>query len=80
MPWTRGPAAGAMAQAAAPKLGFLFSGQGTQYPGMAAGLYRDAPAFRAASDRCADLVSPLLDRCRIWCSRPAAMRSTLKPD
>ena len=51
----------AVAQAAAPKLGFLFSGQGTQYPGMAAGLYRDAPAFRAAFDRCADLVSPLLD-------------------
>lgn len=31
---------------------FAFSGQGTQYPGMAAGLYRDEPTFRAAMDEC----------------------------
>ena len=31
---------------------FAFSGQGAQYPGMGAGLYRDEPVFRAAVDDC----------------------------
>ena len=35
---------------------FAFSGQGTQYPGMGAGLYRDEPAFRAAMDECLALL------------------------
>jgi acyl transferase domain-containing protein len=35
---------------------FLFSGQGSQYPGMAAGLYRDEPEFREALDSCLDLL------------------------
>ena len=39
---------------------FLFPGQGTQYPGMAAGLYRSAPVFRAEVDRCAELLRPHL--------------------
>lgn len=38
-----------------PSLVWLYTGQGAQYPGMAAGLYRDEPAFRQAVDRCADL-------------------------
>ncbi|WP_426445769.1 beta-ketoacyl synthase N-terminal-like domain-containing protein [Paenibacillus sp. S-38] len=34
---------------------FLFSGQGTQHPGMGADLYRYAPVFRQLLDRCAEL-------------------------
>ncbi len=39
---------------------WLFSGQGAQYPGMAADLYRDEPVFRAEVDRCAALLAPHL--------------------
>ncbi|SEM10331.1 type I polyketide synthase [Streptacidiphilus jiangxiensis] len=37
-------------------LGYLFPGQGAQYPGMAAGLHRALPAFRQAFDDCCDLL------------------------
>ncbi len=40
---------------------FLFPGQGSQYPGMAAGLYKSEPAVRRAIDRCARLLKPALD-------------------
>jgi phthiocerol/phenolphthiocerol synthesis type-I polyketide synthase E len=39
---------------------FLFSGTGDHYPGMGAGLYRDAAVFRREIDHCADLLRPLL--------------------
>jgi amino acid adenylation domain-containing protein len=39
---------------------FLFPGQGAQYPGMAAELYVAEPVFRAAFDRCAELLAPAL--------------------
>jgi amino acid adenylation domain-containing protein len=40
----------------APAVAFLFPGQGSQYPGMAAGLYRDCPRFRHWLDLCAGLL------------------------
>ena len=39
---------------------FLFSGQGSQHVGMGAELYRRQPVYRAAIDRCATLLQPML--------------------
>ncbi|MEV0212977.1 SDR family NAD(P)-dependent oxidoreductase [Micromonospora sp. NPDC050695] len=44
----------------APKVGFLFSGQGAQYAGMGAQLYAEQPSFAAAVDECAELLRPEL--------------------
>lgn len=43
-----------------PPVAFMFSGQGSQYAGMARGLYEVEPAFRATVDECAALLQPLL--------------------
>lgn len=43
-----------------PPIAFLFSGQGSQYPGMGAGLYAADPTFRATVDECAELLAPQL--------------------
>ncbi|MEU4799098.1 beta-ketoacyl synthase N-terminal-like domain-containing protein [Streptomyces sp. NPDC023327] len=46
--------------AGVPKVAFLFSGTGTQYPGMGAALYAQYPAFRAALDACDRILTPLI--------------------
>jgi acyl transferase domain-containing protein/NADPH:quinone reductase-like Zn-dependent oxidoreductase/acyl carrier protein len=45
-----------------PRIAFLFTGQGAQYGGMGLALYQSQLVFRAAIDRCAELLKPQLDR------------------
>src|SRR6201999_4574043 len=43
---------------AAPEVVFLFTGQGSQYPGMARGLYETSPVFRDVIERCDAILGP----------------------
>ena len=44
------------------KIGFLFTGQGSQYPDMGRQLYDTELAFREQLNTCADLFTPLLEK------------------
>lgn len=48
------------AASGAPRIAFLFPGQGAQHPGMGAVLYRSEPVYRAVVDECAAILTPLL--------------------
>jgi epothilone polyketide synthase D len=47
-----------IARAAPPRLGFLFTGQGSQYAHMGRQLYESEPVFRAVIDRCTAVLEP----------------------
>jgi acyl transferase domain-containing protein/acyl carrier protein len=55
-------ATGAWDGAAPPRVAFLFTGQGSQYPGMGWALGQSQPVFREAIERCARILDPHLDR------------------
>jgi len=44
-----------------PKIAFLYTGHGAQYPGMAQLLYQTQPTFRNAFDYCAEVLRPSLN-------------------
>ncbi|MFE7740875.1 SDR family NAD(P)-dependent oxidoreductase [Nocardia sp. NPDC057455] len=48
-----------------PRVAMLFTGQGAQYAGMGAALDRRYPVFRAALDRCDELLGPLAGGIRL---------------
>jgi acyl transferase domain-containing protein len=44
-----------------PRLAFLFTGHGAQYPGMGRGLYEQSAVFRQAIEECDEALRPYLD-------------------
>ncbi|GJM23218.1 MAG: polyketide synthase [Planctomycetota bacterium] len=67
------------APAHAPKIGFLFTGQGSQYAGMANELYHTQAVFRAELERCEELLAPHLQhslRDVLWGEHSALLSRT----
>ncbi len=55
-------AAGTVSSLRSPPVAFLFTGHGAQRADMGRSLYDSHQGFRAAIDRCADLLGPLMDQ------------------
>ncbi|MCP4987962.1 MAG: SDR family NAD(P)-dependent oxidoreductase [Colwellia sp.] len=54
------PCSGLVQEQKAPGIAFLFTGQGSQYPGMGLELYKTQPFFRSTIDTCAEILRPYL--------------------
>ena len=54
--------AAGVARGRPPRIAFLFTGQGSQYAGMARALFESEPQFRATLERCNELLRPYLPR------------------
>src|SRR5271166_3677564 len=53
---------GHLVKSMAPGVVFMFTGQGSQYPGMGRDLYETQPVFRRELEKCAEILKPLLDK------------------
>lgn len=63
-----------------PQVVFLFTGQGSQYPGMACDLYATEPVFRQVIDECDEVLRPLTGRPLMTVLDPAPEDAALVHD
>lgn len=68
---TAGAQSGQVRELVGPDVVFLFSGQGDSYEGMGRELYETQPTFRAALQRCNEILVPYLDRPLLTAVYPA---------
>ena len=76
---TPSPGTTGTVEGASRPVAFMFSGQGSQYAGMGAALYRTRAVYQEAIDRCAALLEPLLGldiRTVLFSSEDAALART----